>query len=104
MYSQLVSIYEAWCSAERQQPRQMSHTQTHGCELVNFAVAGGRGRGQRGGAGGHVARARPLLLDILRGGCAAELDAFAFDVLMGGTTPCNDDGEGQCRNARPELD
>ena len=57
-------------------------------------------------AGGHVARARPrpLLLDILRGGCAAELDAFAFDVLMGGTTPCNDDGEGQCRNARPELD
>ena len=57
MYSQLVSIYEAWCSAERQQPRRMSHTQTHGCELVNFAVAGGRGRGQRGSAGGYVARA-----------------------------------------------
>jgi pentatricopeptide repeat protein len=34
--------------------------------------------------GGHLARARGLLLDILRDGCAARLDASAFEHLVGG--------------------
>uniref|UniRef100_A0A0A9BLA7 Uncharacterized protein n=1 Tax=Arundo donax TaxID=35708 RepID=A0A0A9BLA7_ARUDO len=45
-------------------------------------------------AGGHVARARELLLEILRDGCAAQLDTPAFDQIIGRTL-C-DDGEGRC--------
>lgn len=45
-------------------------------------------------AGGHIARARPLLLDILRDGCwAAPVDAAAFERLIGEGASC-DDGEG----------
>jgi len=53
-------------------------------------------------AGGHVARARPLLLDILRDGCcAAPVDAAAFERLIEEGAPC-DGGEGLGATRPPE--
>ncbi|TVU51585.1 hypothetical protein EJB05_03022, partial [Eragrostis curvula] len=47
-------------------------------------------------AGGHIARARALLLEIMREGCAAGLDASAFrQQLIGGGALC-DEEEGFC--------
>ncbi|OEL15567.1 hypothetical protein BAE44_0023414 [Dichanthelium oligosanthes] len=40
--------------------------------------------------GGHLVRARGLLLEILRDGCAARLDASAFEQLIGEGALCDE--------------